>query len=100
MINTAEESITNASEDAACRVKRDMFVDNFITAVDCVGEEQKVVGEVLQLLVFTGFKLRKWSASDEDILRNVSSEDRALHNEISKQKNPATTHATNNTHSD
>ena len=77
MIFTAEDNMPHVSDDAARRVTRDMFVDNFITSVDNIDEGKRVINEVSELLASTGFKLTKWSASDEEILSNVSSEDRA-----------------------
>ena len=75
MIFTAEENVPHASDDAVCRVTRDMFVDDFITAVDSVAEGRRVASEVTELLSFTGFKITKWSASDKAILNDIPTDD-------------------------
>ena len=75
MIFTAEENVPHASDDAVCRVTRDMFVDDFITAVNSVAEGRRVASEVTELLSSTGFKITKWSASDKAILNDRPTDD-------------------------
>ena len=57
MIYTAGKKTSSASSDATSRVKRDMFEDDFISGVDSVEEEQKVVNKVTKLLKSTGLTL-------------------------------------------
>ena len=75
MIYTAGKNTPSVSSDATCRVKRDMFVDDFISGVDSVEEGQKVVNEVTKLLKSTGFTLSKWS--HKEILAGISEDDLA-----------------------
>ena len=77
MIYTAEKNTPSVSTDATSRVKRDMFVDDFISGVDSVEEGQKVVNEVTKLLKSTEFTLSKWNASHKEILAEISEDDLA-----------------------
>ena len=77
MVYIAEKNTPSVSSDATSRVKRDMFVDDFISGVDSVEEGQKVVNKVTKLLKSTGFTLSKWNASYKEILAEISEDDLA-----------------------
>ena len=59
MIFTAQENISNASEDTTSRLTRDMFVDDFISSVDSIDDGKRIIKEISLLLMTTGFKITK-----------------------------------------
>ena len=77
MIFTAQENISNASEDTTSRLTRDMFVDDFISSVDSIDDGKRIIKEISLLLMSTGFKITKWNACCKEILADLKDEDLA-----------------------
>ena len=77
MIFTAQENISNASEDTISRLTRDMFVDDFISSVDSIDDGKRIIKEISLLLMSTGFKITKWNACCKEILADLKDEDLA-----------------------
>ena len=65
---TAKKNYNNASADTVERVKRDFYVDDFITSVPNVGHAQRVVKETIDLMETTGFVVTKFSSNCKEIL--------------------------------
>ena len=77
MIFTAQENISNASEDTTSRLTRDMFVDDFISSVDNIDNGKRIIKEISLLLMSTGFKITKWNACCKEILAGLKDKDLA-----------------------
>ena len=77
MIFTAQQNISNASEDTTSRLTRDIFVDDFISSVDSIDDGKCIIKEISLLLMSTRFKITKWNACCKEIFPGLKDEDLA-----------------------
>ena len=70
---TAKKKYSNASVHTVERVKRDFYVDDFITSVPNVGHAQRVVKETIDLMETTGFVVTKFSSNCKEVLDDFRS---------------------------
>lgn len=63
---------------AAERTLKDMYVDDFISGGDTLGETETLQRQMVELFQGAGFKLRKWSSNSSQLLDNIPATNRKM----------------------
>ncbi|XP_055589397.1 uncharacterized protein LOC129741675 [Uranotaenia lowii] len=63
---------------AACRLSRDVYMDDLITGINSTTEAKKIRLELDELALSGGFKLRKWASNLPEVLEGVIAENLAI----------------------
>ncbi|XP_065079455.1 uncharacterized protein LOC135702362 [Ochlerotatus camptorhynchus] len=57
--------------DAAARIGKDFYVDDFLSGADTVEEATQLRSGVQSILASAGFELRKWSSNSSEVLSHI-----------------------------
>ena len=68
---TAEDNISEFSEDVVNTVKRNFYVDDFLKSVRSVGNAVQVVNQLREILSRGSFRLTKWSCNRYEVMDTI-----------------------------
>ncbi|KFD60347.1 hypothetical protein M514_10986 [Trichuris suis] len=76
-LRQAAEANRKLYPQAADRILRNMYVDNFLDSVDTVQEAQETYRQLVTMLGSSGFRLRQWASSSRELLAGIPVSERA-----------------------
>ena len=84
VIRTTEDNQGHWPE-AAARVRRDIFVDDFYTSCNDVPQAVDMRADVTSLMAEGGFPMRKWFSSSAEVLATIPEAERSISDESLEQ---------------
>ena len=84
VIRTTEDNQGHWSE-AAARVRRDIFVDDFYTSCNDVPQAVDMRADVISLMAEGGFPMQKWFSSSAEVLATIPEAERSISDQSLEQ---------------